>query len=187
MKGVPVAALPGDWQGGTMQRIEDVLRAERERDQAYPVQPVAGDGGYGHTGSIDRPVPPGEVGAEWRPHRLDHGRDPGQLRDGRPLTACRSFRPPLSGWRVATRHTVKRFERRGIDGPDTRHPSRWRSARRDRQDRGARTFPTTASPPWSRSPAAPARSCLPFTASAPRRSAYLGEALATHGLSYRDD
>ena len=62
-EGVPVAALPGDWQGGTMQRIEDVLRAERARDQAYPVQPVAGQGGYATTGSIDRPVPPGEVGA----------------------------------------------------------------------------------------------------------------------------
>lgn len=61
-QGVPVAALPGNWQGGTMQRIEDVLRAERE--QPRPVQPVSGDGGYGHTGSIDRPVPPGEVGAQ---------------------------------------------------------------------------------------------------------------------------
>ncbi|MCG6114088.1 MAG: penicillin-binding protein [Mesorhizobium sp.] len=59
-QGVPVAALPGDWQGGTMQRIEDVLRAER--DQPRPVQPVAGNDGY--TGSIDRPVPPGEVGTQ---------------------------------------------------------------------------------------------------------------------------
>jgi len=64
-QGVPVAALPGDWQGGTMQRIEDVLRAEREREQSMPVQPVAGNGVYGgHTGSIDRPVPPGEVGQQ---------------------------------------------------------------------------------------------------------------------------
>ncbi|WP_246734624.1 transglycosylase domain-containing protein [Chelativorans sp. ZYF759] len=63
-EGVPVAALPGDWQGGTMQRIEDVLRAEREREPAFPVQPVAGDGGYGHTGSIDRPLPPAEVGRQ---------------------------------------------------------------------------------------------------------------------------
>jgi penicillin-binding protein 1A len=67
-KGVPVAALPGDWRGNTLQRVEDILRADREREALRPSQPVAAQPGAGqqpaagHTGSVERPVPPADVG-----------------------------------------------------------------------------------------------------------------------------
>ena len=58
-EGVPVARLPGGWNGGVLTRVEDLLNGGRGG-----VQPVPASIEGGHTASIDRPVPPGDVGAE---------------------------------------------------------------------------------------------------------------------------
>jgi penicillin-binding protein 1A len=58
-EGVPVANLPGNWNGRIFSQVEDILRTAGENDAvAAPSQ----NGGY--TASIDAPVPPGDVGAQ---------------------------------------------------------------------------------------------------------------------------
>lgn len=47
-EGVPVAQLPGGWNGRVLSDIEDLLRRSPEQSQ--------------HTGSVEQPVPPGAVG-----------------------------------------------------------------------------------------------------------------------------
>ncbi len=61
-QGVPVAALPGDWQPGTLDRIEDILRAQ-PADAPRPVVPVTHDP-QSATGSIPHPVPQADVGPQ---------------------------------------------------------------------------------------------------------------------------
>ena len=60
-EGVPMANLPGGWNGRVLSDIEDILRREA------PVQPAAVE--PGHTASIGGPVPPGNVG-EPAPRRV---------------------------------------------------------------------------------------------------------------------
>jgi penicillin-binding protein 1A len=58
-EGVPVANLPGGWNGGgnVLDSVADILRG----DGAQPAAPAD------HTASIDRPIPPGNVGEPSRP------------------------------------------------------------------------------------------------------------------------
>ncbi|TKT82746.1 transglycosylase domain-containing protein [Aquamicrobium sp. LC103] len=61
-EGVPVANLPGGWNGSTLSRVEDLLRSQ-EGDVTPRAVPASSQ--PGHTGSIDgRPVPPGDVGGK---------------------------------------------------------------------------------------------------------------------------
>ncbi len=54
-EGVPVANLPGGWNGGggVLDTVADILRGDGGQPAAMPVD---------HTASVDRPVPPGNVG-----------------------------------------------------------------------------------------------------------------------------
>jgi len=58
-EGVPMANLPGGWNGRIFTQIEDALRSHG--GEALPVPMTIEPG---HTASIERAVPPGEVGAE---------------------------------------------------------------------------------------------------------------------------
>ncbi|MEO3997759.1 transglycosylase domain-containing protein [Mesorhizobium sp. CAU 1732] len=58
-EGVPVANLPGNWNGRIFSQVEDILRTAGENDAvAIPSQ------GGGYTASIDAPMPPGDVGPQ---------------------------------------------------------------------------------------------------------------------------
>ena len=48
-EGVPVANLPGNWNGRVLSQVEDILRAQPEAE---------------HTASIGAPTPPAEVGGQ---------------------------------------------------------------------------------------------------------------------------
>ena len=67
-EGVPIANLPGGWNGGVLSKIEGILQNDT-RGAPVPVSAVPG-----HTGGIERTVPSGNIGGA-RPER------PGSIMD----------------------------------------------------------------------------------------------------------
>ena len=67
-EGVPIANLPGGWNGGVLSKIEGILQNDTRG------APVPGSAVPGHTGGIERTVPSGNIGGA-RPER------PGSIMD----------------------------------------------------------------------------------------------------------